>query len=169
MRKLIKYEGFRGRPGWHYEDCVFLNKDQSCECPMDLMPTLHKLPDDYYTIKRIDCKGVGDNNGFYEISFPSKSKPKPNAILKTDGKIEFSWIEEWQKMFLNAGTMTGYGDLSGMIPIVSSIMSAERQNILEILLKRFDYLESVDPDKSTDNWKNYKFIRNNIRDLLKTL
>jgi len=35
------------------------------------------------------------------------------------------------------------------------------------LMRGFDELENNDIDKSMEQWKNYKFIRNNIRDILK--
>ena len=37
---------------------------------------------------------------------------------------------------------------------------------LEKLLKHFNDLESKDTDDSMNNWRNYKFIRNNIVDCL---
>lgn len=45
----------------------------------------------------------------------------------------------------------------------SEITEAIREN-MEGLCKKFDDLEFSDPNKSTENWRNYKFIRNNIRD-----
>ena len=39
-------------------------------------------------------------------------------------------------------------------------------HILQKLLKHFNDLESKDTDDSMNNWRNYKFIRNNIVDCL---
>ena len=39
-------------------------------------------------------------------------------------------------------------------------------HIVEKLLKHFDKLEHNDTNDSMENWRNYKFIRNNIVDCL---
>lgn len=47
--------------------------------------------------------------------------------------------------------------------------AAMLEEVTQALIKRFDTLEGTDPDKSTENWRNYKFIRNNIRQILQAL
>ena len=48
-------------------------------------------------------------------------------------------------------------------------LAKQRSELMEGLTNLFDRLESNDPDTSMENWKNYKFIRNNIRDFISTI
>jgi len=50
-----------------------------------------------------------------------------------------------------------------MVKVIPEILSL----IEKKLMRGFDELENNDIDKSMEQWKNYKFIRNNIRDILK--
>ena len=47
-----------------------------------------------------------------------------------------------------------------------SALKARDAEILGMLIKKFNDLENADPDQSTENWRNYKFIRNTIVDTL---
>lgn len=64
----------------------------------------------------------------------------------------------------------GRGIIEHEIEWLEETLSSFRLSTLEelekALLSQFDKLEAVDTDTSMEQWKNYKFIRNNIRDVI---
>ena len=52
------------------------------------------------------------------------------------------------------------------LPIIEQALTDYHNHIVEKLLKHFDKLEHNDTNDSMENWRNYKFIRNNISDCL---
>ncbi len=52
------------------------------------------------------------------------------------------------------------------IYIVKQAITDYHNHIVEMLLKHFNKLEHNDTNDSMENWRNYKFIRNNIVDCL---
>jgi len=56
--------------------------------------------------------------------------------------------------------------------LIELLVSCKKQWVKEMekkLMQHFDSLENADLDTSTEQWKNYKFIRNNIRDVLNSV
>lgn len=41
--------------------------------------------------------------------------------------------------------------------------------VQNVLTDKWDKIESQDPDQSTEKWRGYKHIRNNIRDTIKEI
>lgn len=54
------------------------------------------------------------------------------------------------------------------LAILDTQLEKQSFEIEKSLLKGFDKLETNDPDTSVKNWINYKFIRNNIRDIIRS-
>ena len=57
-------------------------------------------------------------------------------------------------------------------PLAEAIRQAveeERERVRKALMKKFNELEHLDPNTSTEQWRNYKGIRNNINDTLDDL
>lgn len=50
--------------------------------------------------------------------------------------------------------------------VAERLATGYHNHIVQKLLKHFNDLESKDTDDSMNNWRNYKFIRNNIVDCL---
>jgi len=60
----------------------------------------------------------------------------------------------------------GYVDRFNLKDFIAKSLTDYHNHILQKLLKHFNDLESKDTDDSMNNWRNYKFIRNNIVDCL---
>lgn len=89
-------------------------------------------------------------------------------MLKTKEEIE----KEFDGKFIRDGLfIPGKYDGNLVLDFINQIRAddekAIREEDMKVLIKIFDDLEIKDPDTSTENWKNYKFIRNNIRDYYK--
>ncbi len=80
--------------------------------------------------------------------------------------------EKWNKNIekLNDIGLAMFGDsiCDYWIKVMQAREEEIREKISKELCDKFDKLESADADKSGEQWRNYKFIRNNIRDILLT-